>query len=81
MNIYSFHATQQQLGEGAKMKCQSLVSEEKYKGQYVALESFQNNTVVSSGSKPSEVILHAEKQGFKDTVLIFVPEKEMTHVY
>lgn len=63
------------------MLCQTLVKDDKYKGQYVALKSFKDNYIVASGSQPGEVIALAERQGCKSPVIMFVPEKEMTHVY
>ena len=63
------------------MHCQTLVKETKYKGMYVALKSFCDNQVVASGMQPGEVLAQAELQGHKMPVIVFVPEKEMTHVY
>jgi hypothetical protein len=56
------------------MSCQTLVSNKKYAGKYVALKSFVENKVIASGKNPSEVIKRANKKGIKDPVLIFVPQ-------
>ena len=53
----------------------------KYKGKYVALESFTGKKVVASGKKPADVMGRATEKGILKPVLIYVPEKNMTHVY
>ena len=58
-----------------------LVSDSKYEGQYVALKSFQDNTVVASGAEPVVALNLAEKKGFHDPVVVFIPQSNMTHVY
>lgn len=60
---------------------QTLVSDKKYKGKYVALKSFAENVVVASGKNPSEVMARANKKGVKEPVLVFVPEKPAVHIY
>lgn len=63
------------------MQSQTLVSNKKYKGKYVALKSFQENTVVASGKEPVRVIERANKKGVANPVIVFVPLNHMTHVY
>ena len=63
------------------MQAMNLVSDSQYEGQYVALKSFQDNTVVASGAEPIDALSGAEKKGFSDPVLVFVPQSNMTHVY
>lgn len=60
---------------------QALVAEKRYEGKYVALESFTNNRVVSSGSDPERVIKNAEKKGVTAPVLLFIPKGNLTQVY
>lgn len=60
---------------------QALVAEKRYEGKYVALESFTNNRVVSSGADPERVIKNAEKKGVAAPVLLFVPKGNLTQVY
>jgi hypothetical protein len=50
-------------------------------GKYVALKSFVDKKVVASGNKPSEVAERAGKKGVKNPVIVFVPEKNISHVY
>lgn len=63
------------------MGAQVLVSQKKYLGKYVALQSFTINKVVASGENPSDVLERAQKKGHKTPVLLYVPEKALTHVY
>ncbi len=58
-----------------------LVKTDKFKGRYVALKSFKDNTVVGSGKGPKTALKEAERKGFKDPVLVYVPEKEFVHIY
>jgi hypothetical protein len=53
----------------------------KYFGQYVAVKSFSDRTVISHGLKPMVVIKEAERKGIQEPVLIFVPQKGMLNVY
>ena len=63
------------------MHYQTLVTGKRYKGRYVALKSFRDNKVIASGKKPDDVLERANKKGIPSPVLIFVPEKDTTHVY
>lgn len=54
---------------------------DQYSGQYVAVTSFADRTVVSHGTQPVEVLNEAKKKGVADPVLIFVPEQDMIHIY
>ncbi len=53
----------------------------KYNGKYVAMKSFKDNEVISSGFKPSTVLEKARKLGVDNPVLMFVPKKDMVHIY
>jgi len=59
----------------------TLVADGQYEGQYVALKSFQDSTVVASGLEPADVLSVAESKGFFDPVVMFIPQSNMTHVY
>lgn len=63
------------------MGSQVLVADKKYEGQFVALESFSTHRVVASGDNPSTVVEEARKKGVKTPVLLFVPQKDLTHIY
>jgi hypothetical protein len=58
-----------------------LLKKEEYSGEYVALKSFQDNTVVAHGTIPKEVMREAASKGYSEAVIVFVPENDMTHVY
>jgi hypothetical protein len=58
-----------------------LVKSDQYNGQYVAMKSFEDNTIVGSGEDPETALKEAASKGFKDPVLVFIPEKEMVHIY
>jgi hypothetical protein len=53
----------------------------KYDGKYVAVRSFKNNKVLSSGHDPVQVLEKAKKKGARKPVLVFVPKKDMVHIY
>ena len=63
------------------MKSQVLCANKKYHGKHVALESFNSNTVVASGSDPVIVMSKARQKGYNDAVLVFIPEKDAVFVY
>jgi hypothetical protein len=63
------------------MPTQVLVRDEKYRGQYVALKSFDDNTVVGSGKTPLSALKKARASGVQDPVIVFVPPKGMARVF
>lgn len=58
-----------------------LKNSEQYTGKYVALDSYRDKTVVSSGGDPALVFKMAKDKGVKDPIIFFVPEREMVHIY
>ena len=58
-----------------------LRKEKKYSGKYVALKSFTDDTVISSGDRIQEVYKKAEKKGYKNPVIAHVPEKDVIQIY
>ncbi len=58
-----------------------LVKTDKFKGRYVALKSFKDNTVVGSGKNPAAALKAAKTKGIAEPVLVYVPEKELVHIY
>lgn len=54
---------------------------EKYKGKYVALNNFMERKIVSFGANLSVVVKNANKKGVKEPVVLFVPHKNITHIY
>lgn len=60
---------------------QTLISETKYSGRYVAVKGFNDNTVVGDGKDPQEAYDKALKRGVVDPVILFVPLKDMVQIY
>ena len=58
-----------------------LGEEKKYSGKYVALKSFTDDTVISSGDRIQEVYKKAEKKGYKNPVIAHVPKKDVIQIY
>lgn len=58
-----------------------LITDEKYSGKYVIIKGLEDPSVISSGSDPKAVYDEAIRKGFKDFLLLFVPEKELVHIY
>jgi ribosomal protein L14E/L6E/L27E len=66
------------------MANQVLVCGRKYEGKYVALRSFDDNTVLACGKKPAVVMRKASKDAGSDVadpVLVFVPTAAVNSVY
>jgi hypothetical protein len=60
---------------------QTLIKDSGYEGRYVALKSFDDSTVISSGTTPQEAYEKAVEKGFARPVLAFVPLKDMVQIY
>jgi hypothetical protein len=58
-----------------------LVTTDEYNGRYVAMKSFDDNTIVGVGDNPEEALKDAERKGFKNPVLLYIPEKDLVHIY
>ena len=58
-----------------------IVKEKKYSGQYVAVKSFEDDTVISSGDHVQEVYKKAAKKGYEDPVIVYVPKKDIIQIY
>lgn len=63
------------------MECPVLVTEKKYNGRYVALQSFNDKTVVASGTDPAKVMAAAIKKGVAAPVIVYIPEENQVFVY
>jgi len=63
------------------MECRVLVSDKKYNGKYVALQSFNDKTVVAWGKDPAKVVASAIKKGVAAPVIVFIPEEDHVCVY
>ncbi len=58
----------------------NVVSDSKYSGKYIALESFISDKVIATGNEVIDVLSKA-KQKTTDPVIMFIPEKELTCIY
>ena len=58
-----------------------LVNTNEYDGRYVAMKSFDDHTIVGVGDDPEAALNDAISKGYKNPVLLYVPEKEVVHIY
>jgi hypothetical protein len=58
-----------------------LVTTNEYNGRYVAMRSFDDNTIVGVGDDPEKALKDAEANGFKHPVLLYIPEEDVVHIY
>jgi len=58
-----------------------LVTTDEFNGRYVAMKSVDENTIVGVGEDPGKALKDAESKGFKDPVLLYIPEKDLVHIY
>ncbi len=60
---------------------QTLIRERKYNGRYVAIKDFNDNVVIADGENPNDVYELAVKKGYPDPVILYIPLKDMVHIY
>jgi hypothetical protein len=58
-----------------------LVTTDEFNGRYVAMKSVDDNTIVGVGEDPGKALREAEAKGFKNPVLLYVPERDVVHIY
>jgi len=58
-----------------------LVNSNKYDGQYVAMVSAEDNTLVGAGNTPEEALNEARKKGIEKPFLLYIPDKDLVHIY
>ncbi len=58
-----------------------MVSTDEYNGRYVAMKSFDDHTIVGVGDDPESALKNAKSKGYKEPVLLYIPEKELVHIY
>ena len=58
-----------------------LVTSDEFNGCYVAMVNFDDNTIVGVGDDPEQAIKDAEEKGYKNPVLLYIPEKDVVHIY
>jgi len=57
-----------------------LINTDEFNGRYVAMKSFDDNSIVGIGDTPEEALKDAERNGFKDPVFLYIPEKDVVHI-
>lgn len=60
---------------------QTLVQSNDFIGKYLAMKSFEDATIVGSGNSPKEAYDEAQKQGYNEPVIAFMPVKGMVQIY
>ena len=58
-----------------------LVKDKKYEGKFVAIISPSDKHIIASGNTPYQVSKKAEKKGYKEPVIFFVPKSGMNYAY
>ena len=58
-----------------------LVTTEEFNGRYVVMKNFDDNTIVGVGDDPEEALMDAESKGYKNAVLLYIPERDTVHIY
>jgi hypothetical protein len=58
-----------------------LVTTDEFNGRYVAMKSVDDNTIVGVGDDPEKALREAEEKGFKNPILLYIPEKDLVHIY
>ena len=66
-----------------KMKSSNVLIKdgEQYAGKYVAFKSFSDRNVVCTGRNMASAFNNARKLGVKEPVVVFIPKKDMIHIY
>ncbi len=58
-----------------------LVTTDEFNSRYVAMKSVDDNTIVGVGDDPEKALREAEEKGFKNPILLYIPEKDLVHIY
>lgn len=58
-----------------------LINSDKYHGQYVAIISIEDATVVGSGDTPEKALREAREKGVQNPYILFIPKKNLVHIY
>jgi hypothetical protein len=60
---------------------QVLIKDIKYSGQYVVIKDLNDSTIITHGDDPKTIYEEAVKKGFLEPIILFVPNKDMVHIY
>jgi transketolase C-terminal domain/subunit len=58
-----------------------LINSNKYDGKYVALKDAEDTTIVGSGNTPEEALNEAKSNGISNPFILYVPDKDLVHIY
>jgi len=58
-----------------------IAPEAEYRGKYVALQSFQNKSVVASGFNAKSVLEEAKLRGFSAPVIVHIPAEKTLNLF
>ena len=58
-----------------------LVTTNEYNGRYVAMKSFEDNTIAGVEDNPEKALKDSEMKGFKKPVILYIPEEDIVHIY
>ena len=64
-----------------KIKPQTLVTEQKYQGKYIAYRSLNERKILASSSDAGRAMASARKKGVSEPVVVFVPNCEVGYMY
>ncbi len=69
------------MAKKAVKNCQTLVTESKYQGKYVAFSPSEGKKVIAYGRNAGAVIEKARKKGVDVPAIVFVPKEDVTYIY
>jgi len=55
--------------------------DKKYQEKYVVFESFNSKNIVAYDEDPVEAMKKARKKGFKNPVIMYVPDENISELY
>lgn len=58
-----------------------LAINDEYNGQYVALKSSEDDTVIAASEDPEDALNMAREKGVENPIIFYVPDKDMVHIY
>ena len=64
-----------------KTKPQTLVTEKKYQGKYIAYRSLNDRKILASSSDAGRVMAAARRKGASEPVVVFVPSGDVGYMY
>lgn len=69
------------MAKSRKRKPQTLVTERKYQGKYIAYRSLDDRKIVASSTNAGRAMTAARKKGASEPIVVFVPNCEVGYMY